>query len=317
MAERSPRTTVYTGMAFAILATIIWSGNFIIPRGVIHQIPPFSLAFYRWLTASLMILPLALGKYKKEKQIVLVNWKYLFWVALTGITLFNTLIYIAGHHSPAINLALIGTTSSPVFAILLASIFLNEKIKALRVVGLIICISGIVLLLSTGSFERLINFRFSTGDLWVLAAALCFAIYNTLVRKKPVTLSASNFLLVIFSTGTILLLPFYLWEITNTKPVEWNINLVLIILYLGLGASVICYLLWNAAIGRLGSGRTALFGNLIPVFSTLEAVWLLNEQVTVIHVISGVLVLTGLIIANLKRSNSPSAVDLPTRKGVT
>jgi drug/metabolite transporter (DMT)-like permease len=304
MSEKSQPTTFYAGIAFAILATIIWSGNFIVARGVIHQIPPFSLAFFRWMTAAVIMVPLALKKFNAEKEIVLRHSRYLFWVALTGIALFNTLIYIAGHYSPAINLALIGTTSSPVFAIILAAVFLKERIKPLRIIGLITCISGIVLLLSGGSYKRLINFHFSTGDGWILGGALCFAIYNTLVRKKPTLISPANFLLVIFTMGSFLLLPFYIWEAFHSTPIPWNVNLVLIILYLGLGTSVVAYLLWNAAIARLGSARTALFGNLIPVFSTLEAVWILNEQITPIHLISGILVIAGLVIANLRRSNS-------------
>ena len=304
MSERLQPKAVYTGIVFAIVATIIWSGNFVVARGVINQIPPFSLAFYRWLTASVIIFPLAFRKFEAEKTIVIRNWKYFFWVSLTGITFFNTLIYIAGHYSPAINLALIGTTSSPVFAVVLAAIFLKDKIKLLRIFGMAICISGIIILLSGGSLQRLINFHFSTGDLWVLAAALSFAIYNTLVRKKPAYISAVNFLFVVFSFGTLLLLPFFIWEVLNTDSIAWDWNLVFIIIYLGLGASVICYLLWNGAIARLGSPRTALFGNLIPIFSTLEAVWILNEEITLIHIISGLLVVTGLIIANLRKSNS-------------
>lgn len=304
MPERTPPKAIYTGILFAILASIIWSGNFIVARGVIDEIPPVSLAFYRWLTASVIIFPLAIKKFTVEKPIALANWKYFFWVSLTGITLFNTLIYVAGHYSPAINLALIGTTSSPVFAVILAAIFLKDKIRPLRIAGMLICIAGIVLLLSRGSLKALINFQFSTGDLWVLGGAMAFAIYNTLVRKKPREISAVNFLFLIFSGGTLLLLPLYIWErIHSTSPV-WNWQLVLIVLYLGLGASVICYLLWNAAIERLGSPRTALFGNLIPIFSTLEAVWLLDEQITAIHLASGLLVIIGLVIANLKRSNS-------------
>jgi drug/metabolite transporter (DMT)-like permease len=304
MSERLQPRAAYTGIVFAILATIIWSGNFIVARGVIHQIPPFSIAFYRWLTASVVIFPLAIKKFTSEKTIFFKHWKYFFWVSLTGITLFNTLIYIAGHYSPAINLALIGTTSSPVFAILLAAIFLKEKIKPLRILGMIICIGGIVLLLSGGSFSRLINFHFSAGDWWVLGAAMSFAIYNTLVRKKPAHISPVNFLFIVFVFGTLLLFPFYLWEVLHSDIVSWNLNLIFIILYLGIGASVICYLLWNASITRLGSARTALFGNLIPVFSTIEAVWILNEEITVIHIISGLLVVTGLIIANLPKGNS-------------
>jgi drug/metabolite transporter (DMT)-like permease len=303
MSDTSQTKTVYAGIAFAILAAIIWSGNFIVARGVIHQIPPVSLAFFRWLTAAVLMLPLAMKKFNAEKKLVLKHWKYLFWVALTGITLFNTLVYIAGHYSPAINLALIGTTSSPVFAIILAAIFLRERVKLLRILGLAICIVGIVLLLSGGDLNRLINFHFTIGDWWILGAAFCFAIYNTLVRKKPTQISPVNFLLVIFAIGSLLLFPFYIWESYNSAPVIWNLNLILIILYLGLGASVIAYLFWNAAIARLGSARTALFGNLIPVFSTLEAVWILDEQITTIHLISGILVIVGLFIANLRRSN--------------
>ncbi|HET9280034.1 MAG TPA: DMT family transporter, partial [Flavitalea sp.] len=145
MSERLQPKAVYTGIVFAILATIIWSGNFIVARGVINQIPPFSLAFYRWLTASLIIFPLAVRKFQAEKTIVIKNWKYFFWVSLTGITFFNTLIYIAGHYASAINLALIGTTSSPVFAVVLAAIFLKDRIKPLRIFGMVICISGIII----------------------------------------------------------------------------------------------------------------------------------------------------------------------------
>jgi len=304
MPEIPHQKTIYTGIFFAILATIIWSGNFIVARGVIHQIPPFSLAFYRWATASIIIFPLAIKTFNAEKTIVITHWKYLFWVALTGITLFNTLVYIAGHYTPAINLALIGTTSSPVFAILLAAIFLGEKIKPLRILGLLICISGIVLLLSKGSIQNLINFHFSPGDWWILGGALCFAIYNTLVRKKPKNITPVNFLFVVFSMGTLFLLPLFIWEVFYSAPINWNLQLILIILYLGIGTSVISFLLWNAAIARLGSARTALFGNLIPIFSTLEAVWILNEKITVIHFISGLLVIIGLVIANLRKSNA-------------
>src|SRR5687767_5067270 len=110
-----PTKQLYIGIGLAVLATIIWSGNFIVARAVADEIPPISLAFYRWLTASLIMLPLAWKKFGAEKQVVLQNRKYIFWVSLSGITLFNTFVYYAGHYSPAINLALIGTTSSPVF----------------------------------------------------------------------------------------------------------------------------------------------------------------------------------------------------------
>ncbi|WP_315814330.1 DMT family transporter [Paraflavitalea speifideaquila] len=131
------------------------------------------------------MLPLAWKYVRQEKGILLQHRSYFFWTGLTGVSLFNTFVYIAGHHSPAINLALIGTTSSPVFAIILAAIFLKEPIKPLRIVGLLLCLGGIVWLLSQGSWERLKAFRFSAGDGWVLLGALSFAIYNIMVKRKP------------------------------------------------------------------------------------------------------------------------------------
>jgi drug/metabolite transporter (DMT)-like permease len=302
MYSSAAKRNSYIGISLAVLATLIWSGNFIIARGVIKDIPPVSLAFYRWLLASMIILPFAIKKFRTEWKVVKRSWHYLFWVSLTGVAMFNTFVYIGGHYTSAINLALIGTTSSPVMAVILARIFLKEKIGGLKIAGMGLCISGILFLLSKGDFRNLLSFRFTAGDGWVLLAALTFAIYNTLVRKKPAAISPINFLFVAFSFGTLLLLPFYGWEVSHTAPVQWTPNLFGVIIYLGLGASVICFPIWNMAIGKLGAGRTALFGNLIPIFSSLEAVIILHEPFTWIHIVSMALVFAGILLANLRFS---------------
>jgi len=304
MALTISKKNIYRGILLAVLATIIWSGNFVVARGVIKEIPPISLAFYRWLTGTLIIAPFAFKHFKREQKIIFSNWKYIFWVALFGITLYNTLIYFAGKYLPAVNLALIGTTSSPVMSIILAAVFLKEAIKPLRIIGIIVCIAGILLLLSGGSWQKLIHFHFSPGDWWILLAALSFAIYNILVRKKPAGISPLSFLFATFTLGTLMLLPAFIIEASNTGPIIWSPSLISMILYLGLGNSVLSFLFWNAAIARLGAGRTSLFGNLIPIFSSIEAVLFLGEEITSIHIISGILVIGGLVIANLRKSNS-------------
>ena len=290
-----------TGVALAALAALIWSGNFIVARGVIKDIPPISLAFYRWGIATLMIAPFAWKKFKLELPVFKKAIPYFFWISLAGITLFNTFVYIAGHYSPAINLALIGTSSSPVIAIILSRIFLKEAVTPLRVLGLLLCIAGVLLLVSKGSWHNLLAFRFSQGDWWILVAAACFAVYSTLVKSKPDGISAINFLFLIFGIGTLLLLPLFIWEINNSIPVTWNLNLYAVIFYLSLGTSVVAYLCWNAAIGILGPSRTSLFSNLIPIFSSIEAVLILGEQITLVHLISGAMVITGLLLANIRK----------------
>lgn len=281
------------------MATIIWSGNFIVARGVIRDIPPIALAFYRWLTASLLMVPIAWTSFRQEWPLASKHWRYFLLTALTGVSLFNTFVYIAGHYSPAINLALIGTTSSPILAIILARLFLKETLTWQRILGLALCVTGILYLLSRGSWENLLALQFGKGDAWILLGALAFSIYTILVRRKPNGISPVNFLFIIFSLGTLLLLPAYLSESRSAAPIQWNGYLFGVILYLGLGASVISFLCWNAAIARLGAARTALFGNLIPVFSTVEALWLLKEKITFMHILSGILVMSGLLIANL------------------
>jgi len=291
---------IYIGTGLAILAAFIWSGNFIVARAVNKEIPPISLNFYRWLIASVIIFPFAFKKFKAEWKTIKQSWHYLFWISLTGIALFNTFVYIGAHFTSAINLALIGTTSSPIMSVVFARIFLKERIGWLKLLGMVLCLIGVLFLLSKGNFQNLVHLKFGEGDLWVLLAAFCFAIYNTMVKKKPAALSPVNFLFVIFSFGTLMVFPFYFWEISGTPAVVWNVNLISAILYLGLGASVICFLIWNIAINKLGAGRTALFGNLIPLFSSIEAAVILHEDFTWVHITSMIIVFSGIVLANTR-----------------
>jgi drug/metabolite transporter (DMT)-like permease len=132
----------------------------------------------------------------------------------------------------------------------------------------------------------------------MLVSALAFAIYNILVRKKPITISPLGFLVSTFIVGTLLIAPFYLYEKSVSVPVQWNKNLIFTFAYLGIGNSVISFLCWNAAIKHLGAARTALFTNLIPIFSAIEAVLFINETFSNVHLISSALIIGGLVIAN-------------------
>jgi len=309
--KNSFRGNVSTGILLAVLATLIWSGNFVIARGIAQKVSPVALAFFRWSTATILLLPIALHSFKREFKLVMNHLTYFLLTSLTGITLFNTFVYKAAQDTPAIKLALIGTTSAPVFAIILAAIFLGERITIFRITGLILCITGILMLLSQGQLSMLSQLRFTHGDYWILGGALFFAIYNIFVRKKPAGISPINFLFTIFLFGTILLIPALLLDLKAVTNVQFDRNLILIILYLGLGTSVISYLCWNTAIQKLGAARTSLFGNLIPVFSTIEAFLFLQEKITANHVVSGVLVIAGLIIANLSIKNKNVSSSKP------
>ncbi len=293
------KKSVIKGVGFAVLATLIWSGNFIIARGVYKEITPVGLSFSRWSLATIVIFPFAVKKVREEWTVIKGSWLYLALVSIFGISLFNTFVYIAGHYTSAINLALIGTTSSPIMSIILARIFLKEKIGTLKIAGLLLCITGILFLLSNGNINNLINLKFSSGDAWMLVAAFCFAVYNTLARKKPAHISTVSFLFVSFFLGSVFLFPFFILESSGIF-LSWDYKVITSILYLGIGASVISFFLWNISISILGTGRTALFGNLIPIFSGLEAMIILNEKFSWVHLLSMILVFSGLLLANLQ-----------------
>ena len=296
----SPNKNLFIGFVFAMITIIIWSGNYVVARGIAQQIPPISIAFFRWGTASFFIVLIGWKKFIAEKDILLQHKGYLFFTAITGVTLFNTFIYVAGHFTEAINLVLIATTAAPLFITIFSRIFLKEKINAFRMIGMLLCFAGILVLLSKGSWQKLMQLHFGKGDLWILASAFVFSIYSILVKKRPASISPMSFLVTIFISGTLCLLPFYLIETHFTEPLHWTNGMVITILYLGIGNSVIGFLCWNASIARIGPARTSLFSNLMPVFSTIEAVLILGEQFTSVHLISGMIIICGLIIANLK-----------------
>lgn len=288
------------GVGLALIAVIVWSGNFVVARGVIHQMPPGTLAFFRWITGTVILLPFAWKEVRAHWPAIRKAAGYLFVTALTGITLFNTLVYVGAHYTTATDLALIGTTSSPVMALILARIFLKERLDRFKLWGLLLCVAGVLFLLARGNFANLLSISFTRGYGWVLLAALSFAIYNTLARRKPANIPPLAFLWVIFALGTLLLMPVLFWERTHSPAVSWDLSLFGIILYLGAGTSVISFLCWNRAIASLGAGRTALFGNLIPVFSGLEAAVFLKESFGMVHFVSMILVFAGILLANWK-----------------
>ena len=292
--EHHHRQQILTGVGLAVLATIMQSLMIGLGGSIASALPwIFKNIFNRTNTASIGNIP--------EN----VKWSFyigafFFLAAVTGVSMFNTFVYVAGHYSSAINMAILGTCSSPIMSVILARIFLKEKISTLRIVGMTVCVLGVLLLLSKGDIHNLISFRFTKGDWWILAAALSFAIYNTMVKKKPKAMHPANFLFTVFLLGTLILLPFYFSELNNKGGIAVNTSNILTILYLGLGTSVICFYIWNKAIAVLGTGRTALFGNLIPVFSSIEAVIILHEQFSWIHILSMILVFAGIIITNLR-----------------
>lgn len=287
------------GYVFALGATAIWSGNFIIARDLNESIPPISLAFYRWLVAILVLFPFAIKKLISDWNLIKKNFKYIALVSFLGVTVFNTLIYIAGHTTTAINLSLISITF-PVFIVLLSRIFYKEKITFNKTIGIVLVLFGVVLLITKGELEKLLNLSFAIGDIWMLAAAIIFAFYSILLRKKPKDLSISGFQLSTFILGLLFMLPFFIWETLNVPNIQFEPKIVASILYVGIFASLTAYVLWNNAIENIGPSNAGMIYYTLPIFSGLLAYLFLKETIGMIHLYSLLLILSGIFTATYK-----------------
>lgn len=287
------------GILFALLATFLWSVNMVIASGVKEHIPPIGLAFWRWTVACVVLTPLALRATITDFKIVKKHIKYLLLTAILGISIFNTLIYFAGKTTSAFNLSLMAI-SIPLFIIGISRIVFKEKVSNLAIAGIITIITGVLVLISKGSLDALLRINFAFGDLLMLLACFFFACYTLLVRKKPKELEPKVFLYSVFVIGTLILLPFYLWENTYLEKVVIDSKTLLIISYVGIFASLVSFYLWNEAIGLIGTSKTAVIYYLIPIFSGILAYFFLGQSIEFIQIISMAIIVLGLLITNKK-----------------
>ncbi len=218
---------------------------------------------------------------------------------MLGITIFNTLIYFAGKTTSAVNLSLIAI-SIPLFIVMLSRIVFKEKVSTTQNIGIAIIITGVLVLISKGSFQALLHIQFAIGDVLMLFACFFFACYTILVRKKPDELTPKVFLFSVFVIGTIFLLPLYVIEHIYFKKVTLDSKTILITGYVGVCASLISFYVWNEAIRLIGTSKTALIYYLIPVFSGLLAYLFLNQEISLSQMISMGIIITGLLITNKK-----------------
>ncbi|QZK91060.1 DMT family transporter [Flavobacterium sp. CHNK8] len=287
------------GVLFALLATLLWSGNMVIASGIKGHIPPVGLAFWRWAVACIVLAPFALKTTIDTISTVKKHIKYLSITALLGITIFNTLIYFAGKTTSAVNLSLIAI-SIPLFIVLLSRIVFKEKVSTKQNIGIAIIITGVLVLISKGSFQALLHIQFAIGDVLMLFACFFFACYTILVRQKPDELTPKVFLFSLFVIGTIFLLPIYVVEHIYFKKVTLDSKTIFITGYVGVCASLISFYVWNEAIRLIGTSKTALIYYLIPVFSGLLAYLFLNQEISLLQMISMGIIISGLLITNKK-----------------
>jgi len=279
-----------------VIAPLCWAGNIVLARGVAEIIPPVSLAFWRWTIAFIILLPLAWKYAKQDWGLMILHWKMMIFLSLTGISLFNVFLYTAVHTTTAINGALIQSVM-PAVIILISVMLFNDKINRIQASGVSLCVIGATLVVLHGKFSNFLSLSFTQGDLLMIIAVIFYALYSACLRKRP-RIHPLSFLVYTFGIGALFLLPFYIWEMVYIDIGEINKKFVFSILYVAIFPSIVGYFCWNKGIEMIGANRGGLFINLIPVFASLMAIIWLNELLMIFHVVGLVLIFIGMFLFN-------------------
>lgn len=299
------RATQAAGYIFILLGILNWSGNFVAARGLAGQIDPATLNLFRWSLATLIFLPFGFRAFWCERHVVARMWKEMFFLALTGVSLYDTVVFLAGHTSEALNMSLISTLS-PLLTSLVAQFIFKEKLKPRMYMGITLSTFGIVMLVTDGNFSRLATMHFAQGDLLILCTAMMSAAYNTTIGRIAGKLSQPALVMALCLFGTAQIFPLYLWETGGTIIFpKFTPTLVCSLMYLAIFASILCFLFWNEAVQILGAPKAMLFYYTLPPISGLVAWLVIDEPVSFIQFFSGMVILAGILFALYGRLPKP------------
>jgi drug/metabolite transporter (DMT)-like permease len=273
------------------LTAIAWSGNAITARGLNDIIPPVGLAFWRWVVAAPILLVIAWPHLREDLPKVKENLPFLLVLSALSVAAYNTLLYQGLLSTTAINSFLINTLR-PSIIVLLSIIFFRQGITLLQSLGFSLAFIGTITIIVRGDSSRLLNLDFNIGDLWILAATVCWAIYTVLLKKRP-KMHATSFLAFTVILGILMLSPFYVWETIFIKPTPLRVETVGGVLYLAVISSIVAYLCYNRAVEIGGANKAGQVSYMLPIIGSGLAILLLGERFEFYHVIGFSLILAG------------------------
>lgn len=306
MERPKPRTSSDSGswtsvlLPYALLtaAPLCWAGNAVVARGVATLVPPVGLAFWRWFIAFALLFPFTRNRVREDWTTALKSWKWMTVISFLGISCFNTLLYTAVHTTTAISAALMQTTM-PAMIILISLFLFNERVGKVQLFGVFLSIGGACLILLRGRLDTLLSMSFVQGDVLMLIAVFCYALYSVLLKKRP-AIHPLSFLTITFGWGTAMLLPFYVVELVSVGSFPFGQTAVLSILYVAVFPSIVAYFCWNRGVELIGANRAGLFINLVPLFASGLAILFLGESLHLFHVAGLALIFGGMAIFNRK-----------------
>lgn len=278
----------------AILCIIIWGSTFVSTKVLLRSFTPLEILVIRTVIGALALF---LAKPKRFKLTSKKHALYIFGAGASGVAVYYLLENIALTYTNASNVGVIVSVAPLFTALLTRLIYRNEKLHISFFAGFVVALVGICLISFAGSGVSLNP----AGDILSLIAAFTWAIYSMFMRKIS-TFGYDNTLVTrqIFVCGLVVLLPFALLLGFAPQPQAFAnpVNLANLI-YLGLGASALCFALWNYAMKTLGSLKASAYIYAVPIVTVLFSAAILGEKITWNMALGVVLTLAGLVLSEL------------------
>ena len=272
------------------------ASNLVVARGGVEFVPPISLAFWRWTLVFMILLPFTYMSLKKNFKIIKSEYKKLFFLGVMGCGVCGAFPFLAGETTTVTNMGII-YTSSPIFIILISSIFFGEKINFIQIIGLILCLTGVFVIIIKGNFNLLINLKFTIGDLWMLAAAIGWALYSIyLFYWKTKLLIFQRFALIAFF-GSASLFPFYIFEEFMFQRTIFSLEFFSWVIFAAISPSIIAFTLYTMVQKKLGASLTGFTLYIFTVYAAIYGFLLFDEKLESYHYVGTILVFFGVYLA--------------------
>ncbi|MDP6573429.1 MAG: DMT family transporter [Rhodospirillales bacterium] len=277
-----------------VITMLCWAGNFVVGRSVHGDIPPVSMAFWRVLATTAVLLPLAGRELWAERAVVLRHWRLMTVLGVVGIAAYHASVYTALSMTTAINVSLVFAIVPvviPIFSYLLD----GERITARQMAGIAVSLGGVVAIITRADAAVLLGLRFNAGDLWMVLGMALWSLFAVLLQRSPARVPALALLLVLSSLGTVMLAPVYAWELAALGGFAVDAVNAASIAFVVVGG-VIALTLWTHAVAKVGAAKAGLFTHLTPVFAVILAIVLLGETLQPYHVAGTSLIVFGILL---------------------
>ena len=290
------KNNIYFPYLLLFIQPVFMATNLIIARGAVDHVPPISLAFWRWAAVFFILFPFFFKKIYENKNLIKKEIPKIFFLGAMGCGVCGAFPFIAGISTTVTNMGII-YTSSPIFIILLSTIFFRDKISLLRITGLIISLMGVLIIICKGDINLLINFKFTSGDLWITGAAIGWAIYSIFLINWKSKLDIMTRFTMISLFGALSLLPFYLIEEIFYSKTIFNEYFIFWVMFGAISPGIIAFTLYTKVQKYVGASLAGFALYLYAVYSAFYGIIFFNEDLLKYHFFGALLVFLGVYLA--------------------